>query len=136
MKSMKLSKCLSTRTASLIFELERGILIKGIIILFLIINILGCTNCRQDRINFFKPLECFGRIDSLYTDVSRKNCSFVVVNGKEILIINNIFDKFSVGDTLIKHKGSMKFYWIKKCDTIIFYPMCGNQNGDEVTDNN
>jgi hypothetical protein len=88
-------------------------------------------SCPGNRKRLSLPIEFCGRIDTLYHDKNRKVQPFVVVNGFESIILNDIFDEFSIGDTICKKAGSMKYYWIRNDDTVVFYQRCGSH---DITD--
>lgn len=93
-------------------------------IIFLIFILYSCNNYEDIR-QFYSNIEFSGKIDSVYLDPEGRMQPVVILNGYKYSIRNNIYPKFLVGDTLVKFKGSMKYYWIKDGDSILFYQQFG-----------
>lgn len=82
-------------------------------------------NCEDALMKSNRPIEVNGKVDSVFLDETDRNQPCVLINNQKYLIYNNIYREFSKGDVIIKHSGSMKYYWIKSKDTTIFYQQCG-----------
>lgn len=106
--------------------------LAGLLILF---SLNSCfETCEENRRRNHLQESFEGSIEAIYLDRNRKNQPFVIVKKREFIIINDLYEFFSVGDTLFKRSGSMKYYWVKNGDTTVFYQMCGGRAIDAVKD--
>lgn len=95
-------------------------------ILLLEFSFSSCFETCEDAVSKSnKPIEINGKIDSIFLDETDRNQPCVLINKQKYLIYSSIYKEFSKGDILIKHSGSMKYYWVKGMDTTIFYQKCG-----------
>jgi len=104
----------------------------GLIMLFTLNSCFETCEENRKKNHLYERFE--GNIESIYLDENRKNQPFVIVDKRPFIILNDIYKKFSLGDTLFKRSGSMKYYWVKNGDTTIFYQMCGSRDIDAVKD--
>lgn len=113
-------------------EIKKWRCLVYLLMLTPVITLCSCfETCPTNRKRLHLQEEFFGKIDTLYYDDSRKGQPFVLVGNYETIIINDIFDQFSKGDILFKRSGSMKYYWVRRNDTSVFYQQCGS---DDITD--
>jgi hypothetical protein len=86
---------------------------------------LICEKHRKQVIQYTINVDVNGTITSKFIDSSDRYQPRVIINGGQEYALNNIkvFNTLIVGDTLIKHFGSLKHYLIHKGDTIVFYPI-------------
>jgi len=100
-----------------------------------IVCLTSCfETCEQGTRRVYKDVAFNGTIDSIFRNEELKNQPCVVINGNVYLIRNDLYQQFSIEDTLFKHSGSMKYHWVKNKDTTVFYQMCGSKEINEVRD--
>jgi|GEM_PF-6238332 len=100
------------------------ILAFSLCIYFLNIESSNYLNEKIKKTDFFGPLE------NKFFDSTERGVAKILIGGEKFDMRNReIFDKLSLGDTLLKHKENFKYYLIKNNDTTVFYQI---YKGDEI----
>ena len=87
--------------------------------------VCSCDDWEKANNERITSLGFFGTIDSVYLDPDGRMQPVAILNGGKYRVFNLIYQKFQKGDTLYKPVGTIKYYWIKNGDSILFYQQYG-----------
>ncbi|MFM2388289.1 MAG: hypothetical protein RL660_3046 [Bacteroidota bacterium] len=101
--------------------------------LVIVINAITCNSLTKSIVRNSLCLEFNGKIDHIELNPGRKKLRYVIVNGSDCFIQNPIILQFSIGDRIIKRKGSMQYMWVTQTgDTTLFYKQVRGEAGKSI----
>lgn len=105
-------------------------MLKNIIVLICIsLCCISCDYCTEFKYysrKYFLDKEFSGRIDTVYSDYEDRNSPKMIVKYNRYDILGYDFEKFEIGDSIVKEKGTLKLIVYKKDvpEPIVFLPKC------------
>ncbi len=96
------------------------------VLLILQLSLGSCfETCEEATRRIYLDENFEGAIDSVIEQPKDQKLPYCLIGYSKHTINNRVYKEFSKGDIIIKHSGSMKYYWVKGNDTTVFYQECG-----------
>jgi hypothetical protein len=106
---------------------------KYLIILSISLCCLSCGNCEDFANENFRPLQYRFRIETREKNYEEKHTRITGKNKEGKIEVfqeigrKEIYEASAIGDTLVKEKGSLSVYILKKDTTLIFPAICNGK---------